>query len=87
MIAMASVPSRKGAPMIAPMAISCCSIEPPMTIAITGMTDSGSAVATAASRLPTAPWARPSRTPAHSTALVKKNAPTTIRTKETARRT
>src|ERR687893_498185 len=55
-------------------------------MAITGMTDSGSAVATAASRLPTAPSPRPRRRPAHSTELVKKNAPTTIRTNESASR-
>ena len=79
---MASVPSTNGAPMIAPIAISTDSSSPPPLIsATTGMTDSGSAVPTAASSAPTAPWPRLSRCPSHSTALVKPTAPPTISTK------
>ncbi len=69
------------APTMAPTAIS-----PPCflsAIATTGINDSGIAVATAASTLPTAPWPRPSCTPAHSTALVNTNAPATITAKLT----
>jgi hypothetical protein len=56
-------------------------------IATTGISDSGIAVATAASTLPTAPWPRPSRRPAHSTALVNTAAPATITAKLTTSRT
>ena len=82
MTSMASVPSTNGAPMIAPIAIcTASSLPPPLSSATTGMTDSGSAVPTAASSAPTAPWPRSSRWPSHSTAFVKPIAPPTISTK------
>ena len=48
------------------------------TMAITGMSVSGIAVATAARTLPTAPSARLSRCPNHSIPFVKSSAPTRI---------
>ena len=68
--AIAIVASRKGAPMIAPTATSSEPAAPPM-IATIGISVSGIAVPTAASRLPVAPSPSPSRWPAHSIALVK----------------
>src|SRR3954453_23782865 len=44
-------------------------------IATIGIRDSGTAVATAASTLPTAPWPRFSMLPNHSIAFVKRSAP------------
>src|SRR6185437_2245566 len=80
-IAMASVASRNGAPTMAPTAMSLpCA---PCRTATTGISDSGSAVATAASTLPTAPWPRPRRTPTHSIALVNTNEPATMTAKLT----
>ena len=80
--AMAKVPSRNGAPRMAPIATgSAC--WPPVMTAMTGISDSGIAVATAARTLPTAPWPRPRRRPAHSTALVNTAAPATITAKLT----
>jgi hypothetical protein len=59
---MATVPSRKGAPMIDPMAMSMASGSPRWRAsATTGMVDSGSAVPTAARIAPTAPAPRLSR--------------------------
>ena len=49
------VASRKGAPRMAPTATSSFSSSPAIT-ATTAMSDSGRAVPTAASRLPTTPW-------------------------------
>ena len=78
----ARVPSTNGAPMIAPIATCTDSPSPPpLSSATTGMTDSGSAVPTAASSAPTAPAPRLSRWPSHSTAFVKPIAPPTISTK------
>jgi len=76
---MAIVPSMNGAPTIAPIATS--SPSAPASRATTGIRDSGSAVPTAASRLPTAPCPRSSRWPNHSTALVNSSAPPTISAK------
>ena len=70
--------------MIEPMAICSASSPPPPARATTGMSDSGSAVPTAASSAPTAPAPRLSRWPSHSTALVKPSAPTTISTNDSA---
>ena len=66
--------------MIAPIAISSASAPPPPASATIGITDSGSAVPTAASSAPTAPSPRFSRWPSHSTAFVKPIAPPTMRT-------
>ena len=79
---MASVASRNGAPTMAPIATGAACL-PSVMMAITGISDSGIAVATAASTLPTAPWPRPRRRPAHSTALVNTAAPATITAKLT----
>ena len=77
----ASVASRNGAPMIAPIAIcSPSSLSSPSSATI-GITDSGSAVPTAASSAPTAPAPRFIRCPSHSTAFVKPIAPPMMRTK------
>src|SRR5262245_56598163 len=73
-----------GAPMIAPYASWTCSPPPPPSSATTGITDSGSAVPTAASSAPTAPAPRSSRWPSHSTAFVNQIAPPTIRTNAAA---
>ena len=73
------MPSMNGAPMIAPMATS--SPSAPASTATIGISDSGSAVPTAASRLPTGPSPRLSLRPAHSTALVNRIAPPMISTK------
>jgi hypothetical protein len=78
--AMARVASRNGAPTMAPIATGPACL-PSVMMAMTGISDSGIAVATAASTLPTAPWPRPRRRPAHSTALVNTAAPTTITAK------
>ena len=81
---MATVASMNGAPMIAPMATS--SPSAPASTATMGIVDSGSAVPTAASRLPTAPWPRFRRCPSHSTELVNSTAPTTMSTNDRASR-
>ena len=60
--------------MIAPIATSSEPSVPPM-IATIGISVSGIAVPTAASRLPTAPSPISSLWPIHSTAFVKKRAP------------
>ena len=60
--------------MIAPTATSSDPGSPP-TIATIGISDSGSAVATAASTLPTAPCPSPTMLPNHSIAFVKSSAP------------
>src|SRR5215203_3934645 len=73
---MATVPSMKGAPTMAP--IATCSDSPPARTATTGISDSGSAVPTAASRLPMAPSPRSRRLPAHSIAFVNRIAPPMI---------
>jgi hypothetical protein len=67
--------------MIAPIAMSTDSSPPPLISATIGITDSGSAVPTAASVAPTAPSPRFIRCPSHSTALVKPIAPPMISTK------
>lgn len=79
---MPRVASRNGAPTTAP--IATCPDSSPERIATTGIVDSGSAVATAARMLPTAPCPRLSRVPAHSTALVNTTAPARIMTKLSA---
>ena len=79
---MASVASRNGAPTMAPIATGPACL-PSVMMAMIGISDSGIAVATAASTLPTAPWPRPRRRPAHSTALVNTAAPATITAKLT----
>jgi hypothetical protein len=73
-----------GAPTIEPIATSREPLLPPIS-AITGITDSGSAVATAARMLPTAPAPRSRRAPAHSTAFVKTTAPPRSAAKAPAR--
>ena len=60
--------------MIAPIATSSEPSAPPM-IATIGISVSGIAVPTAASRLPIAPSPSSSRWPSHSTALVNSSAP------------
>ena len=70
------MPSMKGAPTMAP--IATCSDSPPARTATTGISDSGSAVPTAASRLPTAPSPRSRRLPDHSIAFVNRIAPPMI---------
>ena len=60
--------------MIAPTATSSDPLPPSMSATI-GISDSGSAVATAARRLPTAPWPSPTMLPNHSIAFVKRRAP------------
>ena len=71
--------------MIAPIATSSDPSAPPM-IATIGISVSGIAVPTAASRLPTAPWPIASRWPAHSTAFVNTIAPPRITAKLTSSR-
>ena len=83
-IAIARVASRNGAPMIAPIATSSDPSVPPM-IATIGISVSGMAVPTAASRLPTAPSPSSSLCPIHSTAFVKNRAPARMIAKLTAR--
>ena len=76
---MASVDSMNGAPRIAPTPTAwVASPPPPKTIAITGIIVSGSAVPTAASTDPTAPWARLSLRPNHSMPFVNSSAPSRI---------
>ena len=76
----ASVESMNGAPRIAPTPTASevsVAVPPRMTgprIAITGMSVSGMAVATAARTLPTAPSARFSLCPSHSMPFVKSSA-------------
>ena len=67
--------------MIAPIAMSVASCPPPPSSATIGITDSGSAVPTAASSAPTAPAPRFMRCPSHSTAFVKPIAPPMMSTK------
>src|SRR5918998_4323853 len=81
----AIVASRKGAPMIAPIATSSAPSAPPRMV-ITGMIVSGIAVPTAAIRLPAAPSPSESLWPVHSTALVKSCAPARITAKLANRR-
>ncbi len=83
--AIASVASRNGAPMIAPIATSSDPSPPPM-IATTGISVSGIAVPTAARMLPVAPSPMSSRWPSHSTAFVKTSAPARMTAKLTRRR-
>ena len=68
--------------MMAPIATSVASSPPPLSSATIGITDSGSAVPTAASRAPTAPSPMFIRCPSHSTAFVKPIAPPTMRTND-----
>jgi hypothetical protein len=56
-------------------------------MAVIGIRDSGSAVATAASRLPTAPCASSSFAPSHSIAFVNRSAPASTIITLTGRRT
>ena len=70
---------------MAPTATASAS-GPPRTIATTGTVVSGSAVPSAASRLPVAPAASFRRNPAHSTALVKSSAATTMSTSPPTKR-
>src|SRR3954451_13980976 len=56
-------------------------------IATIGIRDSGTAVATAARTLPTAPWPRFSMLPNHSIAFVKRSAPASRIAKLAGRRT
>lgn len=86
MSTIAIVERRSGAPRIAPIATSSLPAPPPM-IATTGMSDSGSAVATAANRLPTAPWPGSSLLPNHSMPFVKRSAPARRIAKLAGRRT
>ena len=75
----ASVESMNGAPRIAPTPTSwAASLPLPKMIAMTGIIVSGSAVPTAASTDPTAPWARFSLRPNHSMPLVNSSAPSRI---------
>ena len=81
----ASVARRNGAPRIAPTPTSPAALLPVnivATMATTGIMVSGSAVPTAASTLPTAPWPRFSLSPRISTALVNSAAATTMATAE-----
>ena len=82
---MAIVASRNGAPMIAPIATSSAPSAPPIMATI-GISVSGIAVPTAASRLPTDPSPSSSLCPAHSTAFVNTSAPTRITAKLSSRR-
>ncbi len=72
--------------MMAPIATAFASGSPSITATI-GISVSGIAVPTAASRLPTAPCPNASRWPAHSTALVNSNAPARMIAKLANRRT
>src|SRR5919112_3048854 len=79
----ASVASKNGAPRIAPTPISPAAAAPVPTMtapsmATMGIIVSGSAVPTAARRLPTAPWPRFRRSPMISTAFVKSAAAPSI---------
>ena len=68
-----------GAPRIAPIPTSSvASPPPPNPIAMSGIIVSGSAVPTAASTEPTAPWARLSLRPNHSIPFVNSSAPARI---------
>ena len=76
---MASVDSMNGAPRMAPVPMACeVSGSPPNStgprMAMTGISVSGMAVATAARTLPTAPSARFSLWPNHSIPLVNSSA-------------
>src|SRR5688500_16469842 len=75
-----------GAPTIAPIATSSAAGSSRMSATI-GIADSGSAVETPASRVPTAPTPSPSRLPAHSTAFVKSSAPARTAAKPTISKT
>ncbi len=71
---MARLASMNGAPRIAPMPMSFEAAVPVKTMAMMGMSVSGSAVPTAARTLPTAPSPSSYRRPNHSTPLVKSSA-------------
>src|SRR5436190_22235014 len=76
---MASVESMNGAPRIAPTPTPWEASEPaPVTIAMTGIIVSGSAVPTEARTDPTAPSASSSFRPNHSMPLVNSSAPARI---------
>ena len=79
----ASVPSKKGAPTIAPIATWWDPLEAPSRATI-AISVSGIAVPTAASRLPTAPSPSSSPWPIHSTAFVKSSAPARMTVKLSA---
>ena len=89
----ASVESMNGAPRMAPTPTACeLSVATPPRrtgprIAITGMSVSGMAVATAARTLPTAPSARFSLWPSHSMPFVKSSAAIRMITSEPTSRT
>ncbi len=76
----ASVESMNGAPRIAPTPISSDAAPVANTIAMIGMSVSGSAVPTAARTDPTAPSARFRERPNHSIPFVKSSAPTRMTT-------
>ena len=66
-----------------PIPASCgCPLRAPITMATNGIIVSGIAVPTAARTLPTAPSARSSRCPIHSTPFVNSSAPRRISASE-----